>query len=73
MDDGAHLTPGARRIYLINCLAAIGGSLVGHPACTRRCDAIAEAVEGHLAALVGAETGALLQRCGLAPILETMR
>ena len=35
--------------------------------------AIAEALEGHMARLVGGEAGALLARCGLAEIAERVR
>ena len=38
-----------------------------------RAGAVAEAVEGHVARLVGGEAGALLARCGLAEIAERVR
>jgi Conserved oligomeric complex COG6 len=73
LDDGSHLSPGARRIYLINCLAAIQHPLAQH-ACSRlRAAKLGELMEAHVSALVGGEVGTVLAKTKLAEILERIR
>ena len=66
VDEASTLDPAARRIYLANCLAAVHGGLARHACAAGRARALREALDGHLAGLVGGAAGALLARCGLA-------
>ncbi|CAM6119888.1 unnamed protein product, partial [Calypogeia fissa] len=54
-----------RRIYLVNCLSAIQQPLVGSEVARTCVKTLASAIEGHIAALVEQEVGAILERCGL--------
>ena len=65
--------PTARHTYLINCLTHLGEAMAGHACCASRSKAVAEAVEGHLAGLVGSTAGALLARCSLNEPAERVR
>jgi hypothetical protein len=73
VEESAWLSPATKQIYLINCMAALQAALAGRACCASRESAVAEAVEGHVARLVGGEAGALLARCGLAEIAERVR
>lgn len=73
VDERSTLSPSAKQIYLINCLAAIAAALGGRACCAGRAAALARAAEGHMARLVGGEAGALLARCGLAEIADRVR
>jgi hypothetical protein len=73
VDERSTLSPSAKQIYLINCLAAIAAALGGRACCAGRAAALAHAAEGHMARLVGGEAGALLARCGLAEIADRVR
>ena len=66
VDEASTLDPAARRIYLANCLAAVHGGLARHTCAAGRARTLREALDGHLAGLVGGAAGALLARCGLA-------
>lgn len=73
VDERSNLTPSAKQIYLINCLAAMAAALAGRACCAGRAAALAAAAEAHMARLVGGEAGALLARCGLAEIADRVR
>ncbi|CAL8463754.1 g3288 [Coccomyxa elongata] len=73
VDERSNLTPSAKQIYLINCLAAMAAALAGRTCCAGRAAALAAAAEAHMARLVGGEAGALLARCGLAEIADRVR
>ncbi len=55
LDEGPSLDPTARGVYLVNCLAAMQAPLAAHECCAERAAELGEAIEGHVAALVGRE------------------
>ena len=73
MDEGSHLAPGARHMYLVNCLAAMQAPLSRHACAAGRAAALGQLVEAHVAALVGGAVGATLARTRIAEIMERMR
>ena len=73
MDEQTSVDPTARHTYLINCLTALHEVLGSHACCASRRAAVAQAVEGYLAGLVGSTAGAMLARCNLGEPAERVR
>ena len=73
VDEGSHVAPGARQIYLINCLAAMQAPLSRHGCAAGRAAALGRLIEGHVAALVGGAVGVTLANTHIAEVMERMR
>lgn len=73
VDEGRHLAPGARQIYLINCLAVMQAPLSRHACAEGRAAMLGQRIEGHVAALVGGAVGTTLAHTHIAEIMDRMR
>eukprot|EP00898_Chlorokybus_atmophyticus_P001925 jgi/Chlat1/2733/Chrsp182S02898 len=62
-----------RRVFLINCLAAIQQPLQTHRVAAARVEAITFALEDHLKAIVDAEVSGILTDCGLLDKVDAAR
>eukprot|EP00897_Mesotaenium_endlicherianum_P007060 jgi/Mesen1/6382/ME000329S05549 len=62
-----------RRLFLINCLAAVQHPLVGHEAASLRVAQLGDTIEAHMALLVDGEVDRILSRCELGSKVALVR
>ncbi|KAL6778946.1 COG6 [Auxenochlorella protothecoides x Auxenochlorella symbiontica] len=73
LDEGAHLDPSDRGIYLINCLALLLSQLEGAACAEGLAARIRLQLADHLSELVEAESARVLARCGLAEVAARIK
>ncbi|PSC76084.1 Conserved oligomeric Golgi complex subunit 6 [Micractinium conductrix] len=74
VDEGAHLDPTDQRVFLVNCLFALAAPLAGHECALKQAQALHDALEGHVGAVVAAEVARTLRKCGgLAQVVERVQ
>lgn len=73
VDEGSHLDPTDQRVYLVNCLFVLASPLAGHECALAQAQQLHDALEGHVAAVVGAEVARTLAKCGLAEVAARLQ
>ncbi|RSH94849.1 Golgi transport complex subunit 6 [Saitozyma podzolica] len=62
-----------RDIFLINCLGYLEHTLEAYPFTAPRVDLLEEQIQRHVESMTYEHHGKLLEQCGLAPIMKTIR
>ncbi|KAI7838109.1 hypothetical protein COHA_008117 [Chlorella ohadii] len=73
VDEGSHLDPTDQRVYLVNCLFTLASPLAGHECALAQAQRLHDALESHVAEVVGAEVLRTLAKCGLAEVVARLQ
>ncbi|KDD75954.1 Conserved oligomeric complex COG6 protein, partial [Helicosporidium sp. ATCC 50920] len=68
VDEGGHLDPAGRRVYMLNCLSTLMAPLEGHAVAEGISAELGAMVEEHIRCLVEESRGRVLALCGLAEV-----